>query len=159
MAKDYPPAESKSPGVRHLRAVESSVDERIENDESALRSIAHLLPNKPSEEGKRWGVVVSVLYPEGVQRHPRLPDVVRDAVGRICATDSSEQEHFRFSFGAFGELEEEAREDARMVVGAVLARLGLDQESVGSTTLIDHSLDPVFGDDGRHLAAVPEDND
>lgn len=107
------------------------------------------------ESSFSWGAVVTIGWPSDVVRHPLLPDIIREAAGRICAT-SSEPDSITISFGAGGDDLEEARHDAQHTVASVLGRLGFGQDAILDGRIIpDEVVDQASGLD-RHLTLVPE---
>lgn len=74
-----------------------------------------------------WGVVVGLEF--GTIIHPKVPQRVREVVGRICATELRE-ETLRFSFGVSGNTIEARRLDATAIIDDVLRELNLGKDSV-----------------------------
>lgn len=130
---------------------------RIDTAMAPLSNIAPLPLSDSHLDARRWGAVVSIRYPSGVQRHPAITRIVRETVGRICATSSAD-ERLRFSFGAEGEGEWDAQKDSQEVIGRVLVRLGLDSDAIEDAYLvaehdggIEQETLPV-----RHLTVLPD---
>lgn len=102
----------------------------------------------------RWGVVLTMCYPEGTTRHPRVLDRVERELGRICAIDESVS-GVRLSFGARGQDVEAAREDRRAVKTRLLDLLGLPETAVVEDRLtLRHGPSPQ-DEAGVSLALVP----
>lgn len=122
-----------------------------------VSNVAHLTQPVATETvARRWGAVVSLRYPAEVSRHPGLSRIIRETVGRICATESTE-ELLRFTFGAEGESEWEARADSQQVIERVLGRLGLAQDSIEDAYLVDErDTDPRVVSRDRHLSVLPD---
>lgn len=99
-----------------------------------------------------FGATVAISLPGDALRHPRLPDQVRQEIGRICAVDL-QHDGVRVGFGARGATITEASEDADSVIDRLLGWLGLSRAAVveqdvferdqGLSTTTEHSLRAV----------------
>lgn len=101
-----------------------------------------------------WGAIVTIDFPSEVQRHPRLIEVVRETVGRSCATQEADHS-ITVGFGAYGHELEEARADSQEVIGHLLGMLGFGLEAVSEGRLVPSDDDDPTGEHG-HLLILPD---
>ena len=107
-----------------------------------------------AEPAHRWGTVLTVRFPDGVERHPRVLDIVEQELGRPCAIDTDDS-GVRLSCGIGGTSREEAENDAGTVASHVLSLLGLGPAAVAECHIAPRVLHPDDADGGeRHLAVV-----
>lgn len=104
---------------------------------------------------RKWGLVLTVRFPFGIDRHPSVLDVVERNLGRICAIDTRD-EGVRLSCGLDGESKQEAHTDASLVTNHVLSLLGLDNVAVAETRIAPRHY-PQDLDSPLKLTVVPND--
>lgn len=109
----------RSPEVQH-----DLVEERCEEGWSS--SDRHAIP---------WVARLTLALPEGVSRHPRLLDRVRDEMGRPCAIDIAHH-GIAVAYTARGETFERACDDSTIVCDALVDSLHLSEDAVEEHVLI-----------------------
>ena len=97
----------------------------------------------------RWGAVLTLCFPEGTARHPRVLDRVEQEIGRICAVDER-VEGVRVSFGARGNSVEDALKDSGAVARTLLSLLDLPDGAI-----VEHQLLPRPNALAEHDRQVP----
>lgn len=115
-------------------------------------------PTRADPEGPSvWGAVVTLRYPEGTVRHPRVLDSVAADIGRFCLIDNRD-EGVRVSFETSGETFDEARDDSAVIATRLLTMLGLPAAAVVEHD-VRRSAAPTDDAAGPSLYSVPEPGD
>lgn len=88
------------------------------------------LPAAPESHAEsEWGAVLTLRYPEGTARHPRILGLVEQAIGRFSLVDT-QFDGIRVSFGLAATARAEAKADAHRVTDHLLEVLGLNYGAV-----------------------------
>lgn len=105
------------------------------------------------QPGCQWGAILTLEFPVGTTRHPRVSDVVEQELGRYCVVDRG-HEGVRVSYGVNGDSPEDAQADSLTVAATLLTILDLSEEAI-----VRHTIRPE--DDlgnaraGPHLFLLP----
>jgi hypothetical protein len=103
----------------------------------------------------RWGGFVGVELPPGVDRHPRLLDMVQEALGRFCTMNES-TDVVRIGFGAKGSTLEEAEEDCRAVASSLVSLLGLPPVALIEERVFERDLSFLLPKRSPDLTLLPQ---
>jgi len=120
------------------------------------------VPERESELGRiaisRWGGVVGLDLPAGVDRHPRLLEMLRQKFDRSCLLDNRDS-GVRISFCAQGSSFDEASSDVDVIAQSVIDLFGLPEAAIVERQVRDRRL--VFADQepSRPLLQVLPDVD
>jgi hypothetical protein len=108
-----------------------------------MASITQLQGRRPararsSAPSLPWGAIVGIAFPEGIQRHPRLLDVVESEMDRVCAIDV-DSAGIRLAFGLRGGSEVEATQDVEVMTARLLGRLGLGPDAIVERQVVERT--------------------
>lgn len=138
---------NRSGGPRRRRLVEPESTHATSESSMTVVPLHRAATPELSAGVSPWGTILTVRFPAGTVRHPRVLDRVEREIGRACAVDT-EDEGVRVSYGTRGESLEAAHHDSCGVAGHLLSVLGLQPAAV-----VEHQI--LVRPDSEVAAAAP----